>query len=91
MCHARRKDPTIPSRTTDANLDCALFENALVFVVPKNLEAGGFWHLVHNPPGKNRAIALPVGCSTLAVSFWPATLSMAESETADVTTERNFW
>ena len=35
MWRARHKGPRTPSRTTDANVDCAFVENALVFVVPK--------------------------------------------------------
>ena len=35
MCRARRGGPRTLSRTTDANLDCAFVENALVFVIPK--------------------------------------------------------
>ena len=34
VCRARRGGPRTPSRTTDANLDCAFVENALLFVVP---------------------------------------------------------
>ena len=39
-----RGGPKTPSRTTDANLDCAFVENALVFVV---LNIGG----AQAPPG----------------------------------------
>ena len=35
MWRARHRGPRTPSRTTDANLDCAFVENALVFVAPK--------------------------------------------------------
>ena len=35
VCRARRGGPRTPSTTTDANLDCAFVEKALVFVVPK--------------------------------------------------------
>ena len=35
VCGARCRDPRTASRTTDAILDCAFVENALVFVVPK--------------------------------------------------------
>ena len=33
MCRARRRGPRTPTRTTDANLDCAFVENAIVFVL----------------------------------------------------------
>ena len=35
MWHARPGGPRTPSKTADANLDCAFVENALVFVAPK--------------------------------------------------------
>ena len=35
MCRARRRGPRTPTRTTDANLDCAFVENTIVFVVQK--------------------------------------------------------
>ena len=35
MCRARHGGPRTPSKTTEANLDCVFFENALLFVVPK--------------------------------------------------------
>ena len=35
MSCTRRGGPRTPSRTTDANLDCAFVENSLVFVFPK--------------------------------------------------------
>ena len=35
VCRTRRGGPRTLSRTTDANLDCAFVETALVFVVPK--------------------------------------------------------
>ena len=35
MWGARHGGPRTPTRTTDANLDCAFVENALVFVAPK--------------------------------------------------------
>ena len=34
MCRTRRGGPRTPPTTTDANLDCAYVENALVFDVP---------------------------------------------------------
>ena len=35
MLHARPVGPKTPSRKTDAMLDCAIVENALVLVAPK--------------------------------------------------------
>ena len=35
MCWARRAGLRTPSKTIEANLDCAFVENAFVFVVPK--------------------------------------------------------
>ena len=35
MTRARRVGRRTPSRTTDADLDCALVENKIIFVVPK--------------------------------------------------------
>ena len=35
MCHIRRGGHRTPSRTADADLECAFVENALVIVVPK--------------------------------------------------------
>ena len=40
--------PRTTSRTTDANLDCAFVENALVYVVPK---IGWAWAPLSAPPG----------------------------------------
>ena len=34
VCRARRGGPRTPSRTTEANLDCAFVENALVSIFP---------------------------------------------------------
>ena len=34
VCRARRGGPITPSTTTDANLDCAFVENALIYTDP---------------------------------------------------------
>ena len=36
MCRARRGGPRTPSTTTDANLNCAFVENALIYVIVKS-------------------------------------------------------
>ena len=36
VCRARRGAPRTPSTTTDANLDCAFVENALLFIDPQS-------------------------------------------------------
>ena len=41
VCGSRRSGPRKQSTTTDANLDCAFVENALVFIVPKVGRARG--------------------------------------------------
>ena len=35
VCRARRGGPRTPSTTTDANLDCAFVENALIYTDPR--------------------------------------------------------
>ena len=35
MCWARCGGPRIPSRTTNANLDCVLVKYTLIFIAPK--------------------------------------------------------
>ena len=48
VCHARCGCPRIPSRTTVANLDCAIATNALLFVVPI-IGGGGHWEPPYPP------------------------------------------
>ena len=66
MCRARRRGPRVPSRTTDANLDCAFVENALLFVVLKI----GKTRQKHQPLWKSKdeiaSVPLPAGFNSPA-------------------------
>ena len=51
MCRARRRGPSEPSTTTDANLDCAFVENAFFTRILKVKSQQNIIELVTRPDG----------------------------------------